>query len=124
MISLLSYHTNFLTVLIPSRPVWLNESYWALSPATLITRDYLSKKILESLRNPNVAKRYPYLTNGFKEWGQYEIEWPEYDPVNQTYFNLSKSRYHATHALKHENTGQQIFTLKVFVGVNALSSHD
>ncbi|XP_067206670.1 uncharacterized protein [Linepithema humile] len=39
--------------------------------------------------NPNVAKRYPYLTNGFKEWGQYEIEWPEYDPVNQTYFNLT-----------------------------------
>ncbi|KAL0109258.1 hypothetical protein PUN28_014385 [Cardiocondyla obscurior] len=39
--------------------------------------------------NPNVAKRYPYLTNVFKEWGQYEIDWPEYDPANQTYFNLT-----------------------------------
>ncbi|CAL1678554.1 unnamed protein product [Lasius platythorax] len=39
--------------------------------------------------NPNVVKQHPYLTNGFKEWGQYEIEWPEYDPVNQTYFNLT-----------------------------------
>ncbi|XP_029166538.1 uncharacterized protein LOC114937283 [Nylanderia fulva] len=39
--------------------------------------------------NPNVVKQHPYLTNGFKEWGQYEVEWPEYDPVNQTYFNLT-----------------------------------
>ncbi|XP_024893393.1 uncharacterized protein LOC112468442 isoform X2 [Temnothorax curvispinosus] len=39
--------------------------------------------------SPNSAKRYSYLTNVFKEWGQYEIEWPEYDPVNQTYFNLT-----------------------------------
>ncbi|XP_039312623.1 uncharacterized protein LOC105199594 isoform X1 [Solenopsis invicta] len=39
--------------------------------------------------NPNVAKRYPYLTNVFKEWSQYDIDWPEYDPVNQTYFNLT-----------------------------------
>ncbi|XP_018308974.1 uncharacterized protein [Mycetomoellerius zeteki] len=39
--------------------------------------------------NPNIAKRYPYLTNVFKEWGQYDIEWPEYDPINQTYFNLT-----------------------------------
>ncbi|KAL6267285.1 hypothetical protein P5V15_000360, partial [Pogonomyrmex californicus] len=41
------------------------------------------------LGNPNVAKRYPYLTSMFKEWGQYDIEWPVYDPVNQTYFNLT-----------------------------------
>ncbi|EZA54823.1 Neuroligin-4, X-linked [Ooceraea biroi] len=39
--------------------------------------------------SPYIAKRYPYLTNAFKEWGRYEIEWPEYDPVNQTYFNLT-----------------------------------
>jgi hypothetical protein len=45
--------------------------------------------MLESPRSPYTAKRY--LTNAFKEWGQYEIEWPEYDPVNQTYLNLSKS---------------------------------
>lgn len=44
------------------------------------------------IRNPNIAKRYPYLTDGLKEWGQYEIEWPEYDPHNQTYLNLSKSK--------------------------------
>ncbi|XP_020287856.1 uncharacterized protein LOC109856698 isoform X2 [Pseudomyrmex gracilis] len=38
--------------------------------------------------NPNVvAKRF--LTTGNKERGRYEIEWPEYDPVNQTYFNLT-----------------------------------
>lgn len=41
-------------------------------------------------RNPNIAKRYPYLTDGLKEWGQYEIDWPEYDVQNQTYLNLSK----------------------------------
>ncbi|XP_034184575.2 uncharacterized protein LOC117606333 [Osmia lignaria lignaria] len=39
--------------------------------------------------NPNIAKRYPYLTDGLKEWSQYEIEWPEYDPHNQTYLNLT-----------------------------------
>nr|XP_033321217.1 uncharacterized protein LOC117217606 [Megalopta genalis] len=39
--------------------------------------------------NPNIAKRYPYLTDGLKEWGQYEIEWPEYEPRNQTYLNLT-----------------------------------
>ncbi|XP_043251395.1 uncharacterized protein LOC122396787 [Colletes gigas] len=39
--------------------------------------------------NPNIAKRYPYLTDGPKEWGQYEIEWPEYDQQNQTYLNLT-----------------------------------
>ncbi|XP_066586115.1 uncharacterized protein [Prorops nasuta] len=39
--------------------------------------------------NPNVAKRYPYLTDGLKEWGQYDVDWPEYDPDNQTYFNLT-----------------------------------
>ncbi|XP_017763245.1 PREDICTED: uncharacterized protein LOC108553017 [Eufriesea mexicana] len=39
--------------------------------------------------NPNIAKRYPYLTDGLKEWGQYEIDWPEYDPQNQTYLNLT-----------------------------------
>ncbi|XP_072762898.1 uncharacterized protein [Anoplolepis gracilipes] len=39
--------------------------------------------------NPNVAKQHPYLSNGFKEWDQYEVEWPEYDSVNQTYFNLT-----------------------------------
>ncbi|KAG7205944.1 hypothetical protein KM043_007871 [Ampulex compressa] len=39
--------------------------------------------------NPNVAKRYPYLTGGFKEWRQYEIDWPEYSPQNQTYLNLT-----------------------------------
>ncbi|XP_025268579.1 uncharacterized protein LOC105254067 isoform X2 [Camponotus floridanus] len=39
--------------------------------------------------SPNVVKQQPYLTNGFREWGQYDIEWPEYDPVNQTYFNLT-----------------------------------
>ncbi|XP_076221882.1 uncharacterized protein LOC116429173 isoform X2 [Nomia melanderi] len=54
--------------------------------------------------NPNIAKRYPYLTDGLKEWGQYEIEWPEYDPHNQTYLNLTipptiGSRYRATEML-------------------------
>ncbi|XP_050461016.1 uncharacterized protein LOC126856509 isoform X2 [Cataglyphis hispanica] len=39
--------------------------------------------------NPNVVKQQSYLTNVFKERGQYEIEWPEYDPINQTYFNLT-----------------------------------
>ncbi|XP_076763167.1 uncharacterized protein LOC143430675 [Xylocopa sonorina] len=39
--------------------------------------------------NPNIAKRYPYLTDGVKEWDQYEIDWPEYDPENQTYLNLT-----------------------------------
>ncbi|XP_026666968.1 uncharacterized protein LOC108622014 isoform X2 [Ceratina calcarata] len=39
--------------------------------------------------NPNVAKRYPYLTDGLKEWGKYEIDWPEYDSQNQTYLNLT-----------------------------------
>lgn len=53
--------------------------------------------MLASPRSPYIAKRYPYLTNTFEEWGQYEIEWPEYDPVNQTYFNLSKSARISTH---------------------------
>ncbi|XP_043671917.1 uncharacterized protein LOC122630924 isoform X2 [Vespula pensylvanica] len=39
--------------------------------------------------NPNAAKRYPYLTDGLKEWGQYELDWLEYNPRNQTYFNLT-----------------------------------
>ncbi|CAK9827817.1 Neuroligin-4, X-linked [Anthophora retusa] len=39
--------------------------------------------------NPNIAKRYPYLTDGLKEWDQYNIDWPEYDPQNQTYLNLT-----------------------------------
>ncbi|XP_076682215.1 uncharacterized protein LOC143376163 isoform X2 [Andrena cerasifolii] len=39
--------------------------------------------------NPNIAKRYPYLTDGLKEWGQYEIDWPEYDVQNHTYLNLT-----------------------------------
>nr|XP_012150362.1 PREDICTED: uncharacterized protein LOC100877010 isoform X2 [Megachile rotundata] len=39
--------------------------------------------------NPNIAKRYPYLTDGPREWSKYEIEWPEYDPQNQTYLNLT-----------------------------------
>ncbi|KAK2589120.1 hypothetical protein KPH14_001945 [Odynerus spinipes] len=39
--------------------------------------------------NPNVAKRYPYLTDGLKEWEQYELNWPEYNPESQTYFNLT-----------------------------------
>ncbi|XP_011700337.1 PREDICTED: uncharacterized protein LOC105457395 isoform X2 [Wasmannia auropunctata] len=39
--------------------------------------------------NPNIVKRYPSRPNMSKEWNQYEIEWPEYDPVNQTYFNLT-----------------------------------
>ncbi|XP_076237857.1 uncharacterized protein LOC143181361 [Calliopsis andreniformis] len=39
--------------------------------------------------NPNIAKRYPYLTDGLKEWDQYEVEWPEYDPRNQAYLNIT-----------------------------------
>ncbi|XP_076171782.1 uncharacterized protein LOC143148878 [Ptiloglossa arizonensis] len=39
--------------------------------------------------NPNIAKRFPYLTDGPKEWVQYEIEWPEYEQHNQTYLNLT-----------------------------------
>ncbi|XP_012167385.1 uncharacterized protein LOC100644931 isoform X1 [Bombus terrestris] len=39
--------------------------------------------------NPNIAKRYPYLTDGPKEWRQYDIDWPEYEPQNQTYLNLT-----------------------------------
>ncbi|KAI4493267.1 hypothetical protein M0802_009555 [Mischocyttarus mexicanus] len=39
--------------------------------------------------NPNAAKRYPYLTDGLKEWGQYELDWLEYNSRNQTYFNLT-----------------------------------
>jgi len=77
-------------VLIPSRPVSPDKSYFRCHINH--SCDYLSKKILESLRSPNVVKQQPYLTNGFREWGQYDIEWPEYDPVNQTYFNLSKSK--------------------------------
>ncbi|XP_053996989.1 uncharacterized protein LOC128886306 isoform X1 [Hylaeus anthracinus] len=51
--------------------------------------------------NPNVVNRYPYLTDGLKEWRQYAIEWPEYDPLNQTYLNLTipptaGSRYRST----------------------------
>lgn len=75
---------------INRKAVLLTKDIGRSSAATLITHDYLPKKTLVSLRNPNVAKRYSYLTDGFKEWGQYEIEWPEYDPVNQTYLNLSK----------------------------------
>lgn len=44
-------------------------------------------------RNPNVkaiSKRYPYMRNGLKELSQYDIDWPEYDPQNQRYLNLSK----------------------------------
>ncbi|XP_024936969.1 uncharacterized protein LOC107264370 [Cephus cinctus] len=39
--------------------------------------------------NPNAPRRSTYLTDGPKEWLQYEIDWPEYDPENQTYFNLT-----------------------------------
>ncbi|KAF3429039.1 hypothetical protein E2986_10993 [Frieseomelitta varia] len=39
--------------------------------------------------NPNIAKRYPYLTDDPKEWRQYDIDWPEYEPQNQTYLNLT-----------------------------------
>lgn len=44
-------------------------------------------------RNPNVkaiSKRYPYMRNGLKELSQYDVDWPEYDPQNQRYLNLSK----------------------------------
>ncbi|XP_014475763.1 PREDICTED: uncharacterized protein LOC106745037 isoform X2 [Dinoponera quadriceps] len=44
--------------------------------------------------SPNIAKRYPYFTGMSKEWGQYDIEWPEYSDVNQTYLNLSV-HYHS-----------------------------
>ncbi|XP_076287681.1 uncharacterized protein LOC143212608 isoform X2 [Lasioglossum baleicum] len=47
--------------------------------------------------NPNIAKRYPYLTDGLKEWGQYEVEWPEYDPRNQTYLNLTIPPWTGSH---------------------------
>lgn len=88
------YHSNCLTTLIPGRPVQprtARQRISGVSTATLIIREHSLKKTLESPRNPNVAKRYPYLTDGSMEWGQYDIDWPEYDPVNQTYFNLSKS---------------------------------
>ncbi|XP_043789968.1 uncharacterized protein LOC122713500 isoform X1 [Apis laboriosa] len=42
--------------------------------------------------NPNVkaiSKRYPYMRNGLKELSQYDIDWPEYDPQNQRYLNLT-----------------------------------
>lgn len=37
-----------------------------------------------------ISKRYPYMRNGLKELSQYDIDWPEYDPQNQRYLNLSK----------------------------------
>ncbi|XP_012269716.2 uncharacterized protein LOC105694000 isoform X2 [Athalia rosae] len=39
--------------------------------------------------NPNAPRRSTFLTDGPKEWLQYELDWPEYDPENQTYFNLT-----------------------------------
>ncbi|XP_015515275.2 uncharacterized protein LOC107220967 isoform X1 [Neodiprion lecontei] len=39
--------------------------------------------------NPNAPRRSTFLTDGAKEWQQYELDWPEYDPENQTYFNLT-----------------------------------
>ncbi|XP_076644805.1 uncharacterized protein LOC143354525 [Halictus rubicundus] len=45
--------------------------------------------------NPNI--RNSYLTDGLREWGQYEIEWPEYDPRNQTYLNLTIPPWTGSH---------------------------
>lgn len=38
--------------------------------------------------NPNAPRRQAFSTQGKKEWIQYQLDWPEYDTVNQTYLLL------------------------------------
>ncbi|XP_046393689.1 uncharacterized protein LOC124161417 [Ischnura elegans] len=38
--------------------------------------------------NPNAPRRQTFSTQGKREWMQYQIDWPEYDTVNQTYLLL------------------------------------
>ncbi|XP_071440395.1 neuroligin-4, X-linked [Hetaerina americana] len=38
--------------------------------------------------NPNAPRRQTFSTQGKREWLQYQIDWPEYDTVNQTYLLL------------------------------------
>nr|CAD7444738.1 unnamed protein product [Timema bartmani] len=38
--------------------------------------------------NPNAPRRQNYLTQGPREWRQYDVDWPEYDATNKTYLNL------------------------------------
>ena len=65
--------------------------FYPLPPSPLLL---LLHNFCDSItRNPNVkaiSKRYPYMRNGLKELSQYDIDWPEYDPQNQRYLNLSK----------------------------------
>ncbi|XP_044006502.1 uncharacterized protein LOC122851385 isoform X2 [Aphidius gifuensis] len=39
--------------------------------------------------NPNAPRRVSYMTDGPKEWLQYQVDWPEYNIKNETYFNLT-----------------------------------
>ncbi|XP_034947320.1 uncharacterized protein [Chelonus insularis] len=39
--------------------------------------------------NPNAPKRLTYLTDGPKEWRQYQLDWPEFNFIDETYFNLT-----------------------------------
>ncbi|KAK0158567.1 hypothetical protein PV328_009550 [Microctonus aethiopoides] len=39
--------------------------------------------------NPNAPRRMTYITDGPKEWRQYQLDWPEYNIANETYFNLT-----------------------------------
>ncbi|XP_008543110.1 uncharacterized protein LOC103568161 [Microplitis demolitor] len=39
--------------------------------------------------NPNAPRRMTYLTDGPKEWRQYQLDWPEFNIVDETYFNLT-----------------------------------
>lgn len=41
-------------------------------------------------RNPNAPRRVSYMTDGPREWLQYQVDWPEYNVKNETYFNLSE----------------------------------
>lgn len=51
---------------------------------------YIFIILIEYLSNPNAPRRVSYMTDGPKEWLQYQVDWPEYNIKNETYFNLSE----------------------------------
>ncbi|XP_077295695.1 uncharacterized protein LOC143917932 [Arctopsyche grandis] len=47
--------------------------------------------------NPNRPRKSSYLTLGPKDWTKYDIEWPKYNPINQSYLYLGTPLFVNSH---------------------------
>lgn len=51
---------------------------------------YFYYLFIHYFRSPNTQSENKYYTLDYKQWNQYNVDWPEYDGINQPYLRIGK----------------------------------